>query len=127
MSGLASEFVRPMLASLTVGPLQFETPFWSWLIPIGWAICVAIVVLRGGNLSGLGSVTRWTALAVRLLVVALISMAMAEPQWCKESKDVAVTVVLDASDSVPLAQYVGLTQYVRDAAEKGKSATTCWG
>lgn len=120
MSPDALEIVQASLASLAVGRLQFETTFWLWLIPIGWTICVLIVVARGGNLSGLGSVTRWTALAVRLLVVALIAMAMAEPQWRKQSKDVAVTVVLDASDSVPLAQQRGLTQYVRDAAERGK-------
>lgn len=120
MSSIPAEVVHPFLASMTVGPLQFETPFWLWLIPIGWAICIAIVLFRGGNLSGLGSVTRWTSLVVRLLVVALLSMAMAEPQWRKESNDVAVTVVLDASDSVPLLQQRGLTQYVRDAAEQSK-------
>lgn len=109
-----------VLASITVGPMQFETPFWLWLIPVGWAICILIVVARGGNLSGLGAVTRWSSLVIRLLVVALVAMAMAEPQWRKQSHDVAVTVVLDASDSVPLAQQRALTQFIRDAADKGK-------
>lgn len=112
--------LAPMLAAVHVGPIQFDTPVWLWLIPIGWAVCVLVVIGRRGNLSGLGSTTRWTALAVRLVVVLLVGCAMAEPQLRRESDDVAVTVVLDASDSVPLAQQRALQAYVREAAEVGK-------
>ena len=116
----SSVLLSPVLSSINVGPMQFETPLWLWLIPIGWALCILIVVSRGGNLSGLGAATRWTALAVRLVVVALIAMAMAEPNWRRVSNDVSVTVVLDASDSVPLIQQRGLDAFVKEASESGK-------
>src|ERR1043165_1675915 len=87
------------LGSLSVGPIQFETPVWLWLIPIGWAVCIWFA---RSSLSGLGTLTRRVALGVRLFVIVLIAAAMAEPQWRKVSKDTAVTFVLDVSKSIPL-------------------------
>lgn len=87
------------LASMTIGPIQFDTPIWLWLIPLGWAWCIWF---GRSSLSGLGTLTRRVALAVRLIVIVFIAGAMAEPQWRKESKNVAVTFVLDSSKSIPL-------------------------
>src|SRR5688500_2251545 len=64
------------LASVTIGPIQFDTPIWLWLIPIGWALSLWI---GRRSLSGLGTATRRVALAVRLLVILLLAAAMAEP------------------------------------------------
>src|SRR4051812_42812448 len=86
------------LASVHFGPVQFDTPVWLLLIPALWA---GSLWMARRSLSGLGTVTRWVALGVRLVVILLIAGAMAEPQWRKESKDVAVTVVMDVSESVP--------------------------
>ena len=72
-----------MLASLHVGPVQFDTPFWLWLIPIGWA---ATIWIGRASLSGLGTITRRVALAVRLIVIAILAGAMAEPQWRKTAE-----------------------------------------
>src|SRR4051812_27729726 len=100
------------LASLTVGPVQFDMPVWLWLIPV----CGFLALWIGRkSLSGLGTTTRRVALGVRLLVILLLAGAMAEPQWRKESKDVAVTVVLDASRSIPQAWQRDLERYVEDA------------
>jgi uncharacterized membrane protein len=89
-----------MLAALHVGPVQFDMPVWLWLIPL---LGGASVWMARKSLSGLGGVTRWVSLAVRLIVIALLAGAMAEPSWRKESKAVAVTMVLDTSESVPTA------------------------
>ncbi|MCE7974538.1 MAG: VWA domain-containing protein [Leptolyngbya sp. PLA1] len=102
-----------VLASLTVGPVQFDTPVWLSLIPV----CGLVVVLLGlRSLSGLGSVTRWVAMSVRLIVICLIAGAMAEPQWRREAKDVAVTVIMDASESVPSSKQAEADGYVKDVA-----------
>jgi uncharacterized membrane protein len=103
------------LASLTVGPVQFESPVWLWLIPAS-----AVLVLWWGRstLSGLGTATRRLALVVRLLVIALLAGAMAEPQWRKESKKVAVMFVLDASRSVPQKWQRDSEEYVERARKE---------
>jgi uncharacterized membrane protein len=102
----------PALASITVGPIQFDTPVWLALIPIGWLLTLWI---GRKTLSGLGTTTRRIALVVRLIVILLLAGAMAEPQWRKESKDVAVTVVLDASRSIPQAWQKDLERYVEES------------
>ncbi len=102
------------LASWHVGPVQFDRPVWLVLIPILGVITVVIATV---NLSGLGAATRWTALAVRLLVVTLLAGALAEPQWRKEAKKVAVTVVLDSSQSVPAEMQKQVERYVKEAGQ----------
>jgi uncharacterized membrane protein len=101
-----------LLAAVNVGPIQFDTPIWLWLIPIGWALCIWFA---RASLSGLGTVTRRVALVVRLIVIVLIAGAMAEPQWRKVSKDVAVTFVLDSSKSIPLNMQKLSEIYVDDS------------
>lgn len=97
------------LASLSIGPIQFDTPVWLLLIPIGWALTLWI---GRSTLSGLGTTTRRVALVIRLIVILLLAGAMAEPQWRKTARDVAVTVILDASRSIPQTWQRDLEQYV---------------
>ncbi|MBL9032993.1 MAG: VWA domain-containing protein [Phycisphaerae bacterium] len=85
------------LAAVVVGPVQFDRPVWLWLIPICWALTVWI---GRRSLSGMGTSGRRVALVIRLVVILLLAGAMAEPQWRRESRAVAVTVVLDASRSI---------------------------
>lgn len=107
-----------MLASIVVGPVQFAVPGWLLLIPV----LGALTAWWGRrSLAGLGPVTRWTALVTRLLVITLLAGAVAEPEWRKVSKDVAVTVVMDASQSVPGDAQSGMDRWVEAAAtRKGK-------
>lgn len=102
------------LAVLHVGPVQFDAPIWLLLIPILSALSV---LMARRSLSGLGSVTRWVALGVRIIVICLLAGSMAEPQWRRESKDVAVTVVVDASESIPTQVQKQLDSYIERAAE----------
>ncbi|GJQ29395.1 MAG: hypothetical protein HBSAPP03_12790 [Phycisphaerae bacterium] len=100
------------LASLTIGPVQFDAPTWLILAPVLWLL---VIVIAQKNLSGLGTITRWTALAIRLLVIGLIVGAMAEPHWRREAKDVSVIVVLDASESVPKSKQIEAEQFIKDS------------
>lgn len=103
------------LGSLSVGPVQFDTPVWLIGVPILW---LAVILLARRSLSGLGPVTRWTALLTRLVVVALVLGAMAEPQWRRRAKDVSVQVVLDTSESVPSSKQQQAEAFVRGALER---------
>ncbi|MDX2131090.1 MAG: glutamine amidotransferase [Planctomycetota bacterium] len=102
------------LASLALGPVQFDEPVFLWLAPVA---CALVLLMARKSLSGLGPVTRWAALAIRLLVVVLIVGAMAEPHWRRESKDVAVIAVVDSSESVPSSKQTEVESYIRGALE----------
>lgn len=102
------------LSSLALGPVQFESPEWLILLPI----CLALTVfIARRSLSGMASVTRLVSLGIRLVVLVLLIGALAEPSWRKVSKDVAVTVVLDTSESVPTAKQGEVDRYIQAAAE----------
>ncbi|MFZ4575576.1 MAG: glutamine amidotransferase [Phycisphaerales bacterium] len=105
------------LASIQVGPIQFDAPVWLFLIPV---LALLSVLMGMKSLAGLGSTTRWVALGARLLVLVLIVGALAEPQWRTETKDVSVTVVLDASESVPSQLQNDVKAYVEAAASEGR-------
>jgi len=106
-----------LLGSIYVGPIQFDSPQWLILVPV---LVVLTVLLARRSLSGLGSATRWIALTVRVLVILLLAGALAEPQWRKESKDVSVTVIVDASESVPAAMQKDISLYIDESVRQAK-------
>jgi uncharacterized membrane protein len=105
------------LASIIVGPVQFDRPVWLLLIPVAGGLAWWI---GRKSLAGLGGVTRWVALSIRLLVIALIACAMAEPQWRVQGEDVSVTVVIDASESIPAAMQRDVDRYIEEATAAGR-------
>lgn len=109
------------LASVTAGPVRFDRPVWLLLIPTA-GILVWWMARR--SLAGLGPVTRWVALATRLVVIALIAGAMAEPQWRTEARDVAVTVIIDASESIPPTMQKDVDRYIEEATAAGRERPT---
>jgi uncharacterized membrane protein len=94
--------------------IRFTNPVWLWIIPIAVPL---VVWMARSSLSGLGTNARRAALAVRVLVIALIAMALAEPTWQRQSKDVAVTFILDVSRSVPLSVQKEAEEYAQRARE----------
>ncbi len=106
-----------LLGSIHLGPIQFDQPLWLGLVPIAVGLTVWI---GWKSISGLGSFAKYFAFAVRVLVILLICFALGEPQWRKESKDVAVTVVMDISQSVPGAEQTKLDKYFENAARESR-------
>ncbi len=91
------DFARPgFLAALIVLPL--------------------IVLLSRRSLAGLGSVRRPAAIAMRCLVVLVLAMALAVPEWVRTTDDQTVTFALDQSDSVPTERQNEALAFVRSAA-----------
>ncbi len=109
MNGAA---IHATLAALRVGPLQFDRPWWL----VGLPILLALTYLMSRrSLAGLGGATRWVALAIRAFVLALLVGALAEPRLRKEAKDVAVTAILDVSQSVPVDLQKQAQRFIEDA------------
>lgn len=105
------------LASITVGPIQFDSPVFLILLPI--LIALAIWIARR-NLSGLSSTSRKVAVGIRLVLITLLVLVLAEPHTRKTSKDVSVTAVLDASRSIPTPLLAQMDRYLAEAAELHK-------
>ena len=105
------------LASLNFGPIEFLSPVWLLLIPV--LVALSLWIARR-SLAGLGRSTRIVALVIRVLVITLLAGAMAEPQLRKESKDVAVNAVIDASRSVPTQLQQLTERFLGEAAGAGK-------
>ncbi len=101
------------LGAIHFGPIQFDRPVWLILLPISLAL---IVWIGWRTIAGLGTFARWLAFIVRIIVVTLLVCTIAEPQWRKESKDVAVTVVMDVSQSIPGPEQTQTERYFDEAS-----------
>ncbi len=105
------------LASITLGPVQFDSPIFLILLPI--LLTLAVWIARR-NLSGLSSMSRKVAIGIRLLLITLLVLVLAEPHTRKTSKDVSVTAVLDASRSIPTPLLLQMDSYMAEAADLHK-------
>ncbi|MCC5822206.1 MAG: VWA domain-containing protein [Planctomycetes bacterium] len=103
-----------ILGSLALGPIQFDRPAWLLLIPILGFICWW---LSRGSLSGLGPGTRWAALTARVLVVALLAGALAQPQSRRVGEAVGVMAIVDVSRSIPSDMQAQIDAYIEQAQE----------
>lgn len=102
-----------ILASIHLGPIQFDQPAWLLLAPVLWA---AAAWMARSSLTGMGTAARRAALVVRLAVILLLVAAIARPSWRREGRNVTLTVVLDESRSVPLPAQALASAYLREAA-----------
>ncbi len=103
-----------------LGPIAFEQPWWLVLAPVLWVMAVWI---GRSTLTGMGTGPRRVALVLRLLVIGMLVGAVARPNWRREGENVAVTVIMDASRSVPVPLAAKAESYLREAtAEPGPGA-----
>lgn len=108
---------HPTLAELTLGPIQFQREVYLLLIPI---LALLTVFIARKSISGLGKSSRIAALFVRLLAIALIVGALAEPSLRDVSKDVGVTVIVDASRSIPVGAQEQIDAYIAQAQDQSR-------
>lgn len=107
------------LAQLVLGPIEFQREVYLFLIPI---LGVLTIIIARRSISGLGKGSRIAALIVRLLAITLIVGALAEPSLRDESKDVGVTVIVDASRSIPIGAQEQIDAYIAQAQEGSRQA-----
>jgi uncharacterized membrane protein len=108
-----------VLGSLVLGPIQFDRPQWLWLIPV-----LGLVTWWIGrkSLSGMNSRTRWVAFIVRIVVIALLAGALAEPASRRVASDVSVTIVQDLSRSIPRVLDEQVDSYITRAREQSRKS-----
>ena len=103
--------------------IAFEHP-WANLIlllglPFWWMARRSVPVL--------GPWKSWGGLALRLLVLLLLTFAVARPSIVRETDAMTVLVVADASDSVPLRLRTQAEQAVREAVKRKERTEDRWG
>lgn len=97
--------------------MQFDRPAWLWLIPV---LAVFTFVIGRKSLSGMNARTRWVAFIIRLLVIALLAGALAEPASRRVAEDVSVTIVQDLSRSIPRALDEQVDAYISRGRESSR-------
>ena len=104
---------------MIVGPIELREPMWLLAAPTLWALTWW---LSRRSLSGLGPVTRRLAIALRFAVIGLFVISLADPVWRETSDDVAVSVVIDTSDSIPKDKAIEAEKAL-DTATQGANTT----
>lgn len=102
------------LANLAIGPIQFNQEIYLVLILV---LGVLTVFIARKSISGLGKSSRVVALVVRLIAIIMIVGALAEPSLRKTSDNVGVTVIIDASRSIPIGSQEQIDQYIAQAQD----------
>ncbi|HTL52015.1 MAG TPA: VWA domain-containing protein, partial [Planctomycetota bacterium] len=102
------------LASQPLGSFQFASPRWLlWLVP-AWVACL---VITHYSVAGLRIWPRRFVLMVRLVVVTLAILILAELQWVTFTDNLSVVFVIDHSRSVPEALQTKALEYVNQAVK----------
>src|SRR5262245_23588616 len=96
--------------------IQFTQPLWFLVIALP-AVGLAVIIGRK-TLSGMATWARRVALLVRIIVILLLVAAIADPQWAKTAKNVALNVVLDVSRSTPAGLQSDLENYLAKASSR---------
>ena len=79
--------------------IQFEHPIWL----LGLLLAVPVVWLGLRSLAGLGPWRQRIAITIRVIVIGLIVVLLAGPQYTRTYRHLTVLAVLDRSQSVPRA------------------------
>lgn len=95
--------------------LDFDSPrYLFWIVPV----ILAIWFIARQSLSSLGSIRRWFAMSLRILVAVLLIAALAEPNYLKLGKKLAVLFLVDGSSSISREESAEAIKYVNAAAEQ---------
>ena len=94
-------------------PMQFDRPGWLLLL----LLIVPTFLLARRSIGGLSRGKATITFALRVLVILLLSVALAQPIWEKRGEGLTVTVILDRSQSVPIHLQSSSLDFMRRAAE----------
>lgn len=81
----------------TAAKVEVVHPWWLLLL----GLAPLIIALSFRSLAGLGSFRRWLAIGLRCLVIALLTLALAEVRLRQQNDSITVLFLVDRSLSVP--------------------------
>ena len=77
-------------------PIRFDHPEWLWLL----LLAVPIVLLGRRSLATMDPSRRWAAVGLRLVVLTVLVLMLADLQAVRWHKDLTVMAVVDQSQSI---------------------------
>ena len=80
-------------------------------------LAAPVLIWARRSIAGLGKVRGFLALALRLAILALVALSLAQPQWSFRQDDMTVIYVVDQSLSVPPGARADALDYVRTSQE----------
>ncbi len=92
--------------------MNAQHPVWLTVL----LVLPLVVALSVRSLAGLGRTRGWVAIALRSLVITMLVLALAGPEWVRTTSDQTVTFAIDRSDSVPQLQQRQALAFVEQAA-----------
>jgi len=90
--------------------LLLLAPALGWVIWFAWKSDVQVSAWR-----------RWTAVGIRVVVLALVVLAIAGLQWLKPLEGMNAFFVLDRSDSIPASQQDFAREFVNKSSKQKKT------
>src|SRR6185503_1480721 len=102
-----------MLAEL---PIQFDQPWWLLLL----LLIIPCYFMARRSIGGLSRAKATTTFALRVIVILLLSTALAHPIWEKRGRGLTVSVILDRSQSIPLPLKASSATFLEKARAASK-------
>ena len=97
-------------------PFRFDRPGWLLLL----VLLVPTYLFARRSVGGLSRTKAYLTFALRAVVLLLLTAALARPTWEKRGKGLTVTIILDRSQSIPLAMKQYALRFLSEAAEAGR-------
>lgn len=94
-------------------PLTFDKPIWLFLL----VLIVPCYFMARRSIGGLSRSKATITFALRVIVILILSAALAHPVWEKRGEGVTVSILLDRSQSVPLPLKASSVNFLRKAVE----------
>ncbi|MBI4568423.1 MAG: VWA domain-containing protein [Planctomycetes bacterium] len=93
--------------------IAFGNPYFLWLFPV---LAAAAVWIARRSLSGLAGARRKVALGIRLVVILILTLLLADPRAERPDESVAVAFCVDYSRSVPEAELRRAAKFISEAS-----------
>jgi len=94
-------------------PIRFDQPLWLVVL----VLLVPAFLIARRSIGGLSPTKAYVAFALRSILIALLSIALAGPVWEKRGEGLTVTILLDRSQSIPLQLKRRAHEFLTSAAE----------
>ena len=94
-------------------PLHFDRP--GWLVVL--LLLVPVFLMSRLSAGGMSRTKAYLTFAIRCLVIGMLTVALARPVWEKRGEGLTVTLILDRSQSIPLAMKHYSQEFLRQATE----------
>ncbi len=86
----------------------FSSPEWLFAL-----LLIPLVVFQSRrSLAGLGAIRRWVSMALRVLLVAVAVLALAEAGWLQVSREVTTIFLMDRSASISATEQQKIFKYM---------------